>query len=146
MERKMKKILNRETISYLIFGVLTTAINYAVFIMALNFFGEASSLLSNTIAFAVAVTFAYVTNKFFVFGSKNLAPKELQKEIVSFFGARLVSFGFEELVIFVCSDILLLYGYQFWGINMMKIIKALLNVFVVVANYFFSKFIVFKKK
>ena len=63
----MKKIINRETILYLVFGVLTTLVNYAVFWVGIRLFTDKYTLLINAVAFVVAAAFAYVTNKLFVF-------------------------------------------------------------------------------
>ena len=73
----IKKFLNKETISYLIFGVLTTIINIVVFWFAereLAFImsEDAASLVGNVIAWVISVAFAFVTNKLFVFESKFL--------------------------------------------------------------------------
>ena len=90
MNNLIKKMLNRETLVYLVFGVLTTAVDYisfAVFYYVLDL----NEVLSNTIAWAFAVAFAYITNKLFVFNSKSFELKLLIKEISSFVIARIFS-------------------------------------------------------
>ena len=61
----------REQVAYLFFGGLTTLISWGLFSGLFYFvFGETRNLLCNVISEAVAITFAYVTNKIFVFQSK----------------------------------------------------------------------------
>jgi putative flippase GtrA len=135
-----KKLLNRETISYLIFGVLTTIINIVVFWLAekelLLFMSKTgAALVGNIIAWVIAVAFAFVTNKLFVFESKSMQPAVLLKELVNFIIARLLSLAFDE-------------GFMYVAIMFMPsvIAKIISNVFVVVINYVLSKFFIFKKR
>lgn len=138
MENLIKKLLNKETISYLIFGVLTTVINIVVFYIAdkqLSLFidSKVSVLTSNIIAWVVAVAFAFITNKLFVFESKDMSFNILLKEIIAFVIARLLSLAFDELFMFVA--IFFMPG---------LIAKIISNVFVVIINYVLSKFFIFK--
>ena len=66
MKTLIKKFVNKETIVYLIFGILTTAVNYFVFWIFNSMF-KVPVLIANVIAFIVAVIFAFITNKIFVF-------------------------------------------------------------------------------
>lgn len=141
----MKKILNRETISYLIFGVLTTIINYVFFGLGILLFGEEYTLLINVVCFIVAVSFAYVTNKLFVFESKSWDRATLRKELPAFFSARIVSFLFEEAGLWICKDLLHAGRYSLLGFNGLLIAKIALSFLVVLLNYAFSKLFVFKK-
>ena len=75
IEKVFKALFNKETIIYIIFGVLTTAVNYAVFWAGIEMFGEDYHLLVNAVAFVLSAAFAYVTNKLFVFESKSWAFK-----------------------------------------------------------------------
>jgi len=140
-ELLIEKFVNKETLLYVTFGVLTTLVNYAVF-FSLRYAwmpkdGSFLYLVINAIAWFVSFIFAYVTNKIFVFHSKGLDKKSQLREIASFSGARLLSLGFEQLGILIF-------------INWMKfngaIVKLALGVFVVLINYFLSKFIIFKKE
>lgn len=144
MNKLFHKLCNRETVSYLIFGVLTTVINYVTFALMLCFFGEESTLVANGVAFVAAVAFAYITNKLFVFRSKSWAWAVLAREISSFVGARLFSFAFVELGLLVCMW-LRVEQYSLFGINGIMIAKIILSFAVVILNYFFSKFFIFKK-
>ncbi|SEW32853.1 GtrA family protein [[Clostridium] fimetarium] len=129
------KLLNRETISYLIFGVLTTVINIGVYKLCRTVHIEYR--LSTIIAWIVAVIVAFVTNKIFVFESTNMQPGIILKEAVTFVTSRLVS-G-------LCD-----FGFMVFAVEIIHmddfIAKIITNVFVVVINYLFSKLVVFKKK
>lgn len=144
MNKLFHKLCNRETVSYLTFGVLTTLVNYVTFALILCFFGEGSTLAANAVAFVAAVAFAYITNKLFVFRSKSWSRGVLAREISSFVGARLFSFAFEELGLLMCMW-LSVEQYSLFGVNGIMIAKIILSVVVVILNYFFSKFFIFKK-
>ena len=141
----MRKFLNKETISYLIFGVLTTVINYIFFWIFLRMMGDEAALIANVIAFIVAVAFAYVTNKLYVFESKSWNAAVVKKELASFVGARLLTFGVEELGLFVAVNLLHLGRYILFGLDCILWAKLFLNVLVIIGNYILSKLIIFKK-
>lgn len=150
MKKLLARLLNRETILYLIFGVLTTLLNLAVFWLLNKALGEELALVNNAAAFVLAVAFAFVTNKLYVFESKSWSVQTLAKEIPSFLGARLFSFGLEELLLWISKDVLVVgrYSVVILGIQIggLMIAKLLINVIVVVLNYIFSKFFIFRKK
>jgi len=130
----MKKFLNRETVSYLVVGICTTVVGLAVFALAVHFgMGVA---VSNTASHALATLFAYITNKVFVFRSRSWNPRLLGKEFVKFIGARLFTYIGETALLVVLVDII--------GLDAM-IMKMFTMGLVVLGNYFFSKFFVFKK-
>lgn len=137
MYQKMRSLLVRhwDIISYLVFGVLTTVVNYLVYLPCYNLLGL-SAAVSNVIAWAVAVLFAYVTNKPFVFRSHDWSLKTVIPEFARFVGCRVASGGAETLILLLTVDIL---G---WNGNLWKLI---VSVLVVIANYFGSKLLVFKK-
>ena len=141
----MKKLLNRETLLYLVFSGLTTLVNYLVFWLGIRLFGEERALLVNLVCFAAAASFAYVTNKLFVFESKSWAPAVLRRELPSFFGARIVSFLLEEAGLWLATGPLRAGDYQLLGVSGVLIAKLVLSVAVVVLNYLFSKLFIFKK-
>ena len=148
---KLKKLLNRETILYIVFGVATTVVNYIVFHLLYNvLWHQNHSLAANAAAFVAAVIFAFVVNKLFVFESKGWDTATLKREIPSFLGARIGSFGIEEAGLFLAEKVfklggiiaITLGGTAFDWITVVKIALA----FVVVAlNYVFCKLFVFKK-
>ena len=125
----------REIITYLIFGVLTTAVNWAVYYPLFNLAGF-SAMLSKTIAWAVAVIFAYLTNKPFVFESRDWRFAVVIPELSKFVGCRIGSGLLEVLFMYITVDWMLLNG------NVMNII---VSVFVVIINYIGSKML-FKRK
>ncbi|MBQ8910876.1 MAG: GtrA family protein [Oscillospiraceae bacterium] len=122
---------HREIIMYLIFGVLTTAVNWAVFYPLHNVY-DFSAALSKTVAWVIAVLFAFFTNKPFVFQSLDWSPKTALPEFLKFARGRIGSGLFEVLVMRVTVDLLC------WNGNIMNII---VSVFVVIMNYIISKFI-----
>ena len=140
----------KEIITYIIFGVLTTLVNFFAFWLFTKIFGEDLYLVNNAIAWVVGVVFAYVTNKLFVFESKSWDLKLITKEITGFLGARIFSFLVEEGGMFLFISVLglgekslTLLGFTITG---QFIVKILLAVIVVVLNYVFSKFFVFRKQ
>ena len=148
---RIRKLFNRETISYLFFGVLTTVVNYAVFhVMYTLVLGRQGSLFANFVAWVAAVVFAYIVNKLFVFESKSWAWQVLSREIPAFVAARVASFAIEEAGLFISEGLLRLNeitlqlpgGFSADGVTVSKLALAVL---VVVLNYFFSKWFIFKK-
>ena len=149
---KIKELIvkYKELLLYLIFGVLTTLVNLASFWIFTKILGEELYLINNAIAWVVGVIFAFVTNKLFVFESKSWNIKTAGKEFVEFVGARLFSFGVEEGGMWLFISVLGLgeISLEVLGITVTGqiIVKLVLAVIVVILNYFFSKFIVFKNK
>ena len=130
------KFVNRETITYLIAGVLTTVVNFIAYYLFCNIMGI-QNLIANGIAWVIAVIFAYVINDLWVFRSARAGIRREIEKIGKFFGARVLSFVVEEAGMFLFVDII--------GWNNM-IVKAALAVIVIILNYFFSKLYIFNKK
>lgn len=126
----------KEIILYLIFGILSTLINILVFLIFNNVF-NINYIISNIFAWIFAVLFAFLTNKFFVFESTNDNKKDDIKETFSFFLARIFSLGVDMLFMYVTIDIFS------WNSSISKILS---NIIVIIINYFFSKFLIFKKE
>lgn len=135
---KLKELLNRyrDFILYGIFGVLTTVVNMVVYWLCAHPLGMAV-LPSTLIAWFMAVLFAYLTNRKWVFHSEASTRQEVMKEIVSFYSCRIATGVVDWVMMFVCVDLL--------GFNDM-IIKVLANVVVIILNYVASKLVIFKKK
>jgi len=133
----IKNLLNKywDVISYLFFGVMTTVVNYLVYLPVYNYLGL-SAAVSNAIAWVAAVAFAYLTNKPFVFKSHDWSAKTVIPELTKFISCRVASGLAETLILLVMVDLLGFNG------NVWKLITSVL---VVVLNYFASKFLVFKK-
>ena len=125
-----------DILAYLFFGVLTTAVNYIVYLPCYNLLHLPASL-SNVISWAAAVAFAYLTNKPFVFKSHDWTAKTVLPELTKFVGCRVGSGLLETAIIFVLVDCLR------WNGN---IIKLVTSVLVVVLNYVASKLLVFRRK
>lgn len=138
MWNKLKTIFEKyyDVITYLVFGVLTTAVNYIVYLPCYNVLGLSASV-SNVLAWAVAVAFAFLTNKPFVFRSCDWSAKTVIPELIKFIGTRLGSGALETLILLVTVDLLQ------WNGNVWKLITSVL---VVILNYIGSKLLVFRKK
>lgn len=138
MFAKIRELIEKywDVLSYLIFGVLTTIVNYVVYLPCYNVLGF-SAVISNGIAWVVAVAFAYLTNKPFVFRSHDWSAKTVIPELTKFVGCRIGSGLAESLILLVAVDML---G---WNGNLWKLLT---NVLVVILNYIGSKLLVFKKQ
>ena len=154
------KFFTKEIISYVFFGVLTTAVNLLTFYLfkqliisigwegVLNsvipensrilevFSGGSEYLDANCIAWVAGVIFAFVTNKLWVFDSKSWKPSVAGKEFTGFIGARIFSFVVETLIMFVMVSLLHFSDF---------IAKVVVGIIVVILNYVFSKLLIFKK-
>jgi len=128
----------KEIIMYLIFGVLTTVFSLAVYwictVTILNPSDAFQLQIANIISWIAGVSFAYITNKKYVFESKN---KNKLKEVSSFVSARVVTLLFDMLIMGVGVSVLHFND---------KIMKIVSQFVVIVSNYVFSKLFVFKKE
>lgn len=133
---KLKSFLTKELILYIAFGVGTTLVNIAAFHI-LNDVAGINYLVANIIAWVLAVTFAYLTNKFFVFKTRGKREWALVVEASEFFLARLASLGVDELGMYLLVDV------AHWG---EMVAKLVMNVVVIIINYALSKLVIFKKE
>ena len=159
----------RKIFMYLVSGGLTTVINWACYIafdkliqadMTVSLFGKPFSLkfiINQIICWIIAVLVAYFLNRVTVFRSKG----SILRELLTFFGARILSFlvlelGIYSLMIWICVSItglpidtpmavlqIFVWPFAFTYEYLCKLINA---VFVVIANYVMSKLMVFRKK
>lgn len=152
----LEKLLQYEIISYLVFGVLTTVVNFIVFglmgklggadyetkaLFNIGSFNFKYIYFANAVAWIFAVIFSFITNKLFVFESRSFAPSVAGKELASFIGARIISFlVFEELLFGVAAALLKNVSGGTW------IAKIVTGILVIVFNYIASKLVIFKKK
>lgn len=134
---KLRALIEKhyDILAYLFFGVLTTVVNYIVYLPCYNWLSF-SAAVSNVIAWVAAVAFAYLTNKPFVFRSHDWSAKTVVPELTKFVGSRIASGALETAIIFVTVDCLL------WNGNVMKLVTS---VVVVILNYVASKLLVFRK-
>ncbi len=133
----LKQLFNKykEIILYVFFGGLTTVVSVGSFIAFVELLGI-HPLIANALSWILAVGFAYVTNRKWVFGSQTKG-KSIWAEVCSFYGGRLMTLGLEEAL-------LLIFG--FWlGMNA-KVVKLAAQVVVLISNYILSKFLIFRKK
>jgi len=120
------KVMNREVISYLIFGVLTTLVKSGT-----------DYRIATAVAWAVSVLFAFLVNKIFVFQSYDLHLSFVMKEILSFTACRAASGVMEMILMVIMVSWLKMDEY---------VSKILVSVVVVIANYGFSKVFIFRKR
>lgn len=129
------KLVNREVISYLIFGVLTTLVNWLVYAAVAE--GGTDYRISTAAAWLVSVLFAFVVNKLFVFQSHSNRPGDVFRELSSFAACRGAS-GIMELLLMVV---------MVSGLRLSEYFsKLVVSVLVIIVNYMFSKLFIFKKK
>ncbi|MCQ2529508.1 MAG: GtrA family protein [Saccharofermentans sp.] len=129
----------KELINYAVFGVLTTVVNYIAFwfFSSVVVLSSTSTVPANIVAWIVSCTFAFITNRLWVFDSQEKSKKGIIREAVSFYISRLATLGVETLIMFVFADVL--------GFNK-YIVKLVANVIVIILNYILSKLVVFRKK
>ncbi len=142
----MQKIWNlyhkyEEIINYIIVGGLTTLVNlvvkYGLLFTVLKAEDAFELQVAIIISWIAAVSFAYVTNRIFVFKSKN---KNIFKEVVSFFGARVATLLMEMFIMWFFITLLKL-NTDFYVL----IFTFITQVLIMVGNYILSKVFVFKK-
>ena len=128
----------KEIINYLIFGVLTTVVSlltyYLLVYTILNPNNPIELQIANIISWITCVTFAYITNRKYVFNSKD---KNIIKEIIKFYSSRLSTLFIDMLIMFIFVTKL--------NFND-KIIKIIVQIIIIILNYILSKLLVFKNK
>lgn len=147
------KLFNREVLSYLLFGALTTVVSVATFWLpdrlfaAVGYPGVVHYLTSssknyaymeaNVISWICAVAFAFVTNKLFVFESRSKQRGVVLRELASFVGGRLTTLFVDLGLMFVLVTLA----------GMREIFaKILVQFIIVLLNYIISKWIVFRRR
>ena len=135
LKKIMKKLMTREVILYIVFGLLTTIVNWALFYL-LNTILNWNENISNVISIVAAVLVAYATNKDLVFHSQAKDFKEKLIEFWKFIAGRAFTMILE------------------WGLCALLFLtpipkiasKMVVTVLVVIINFFISKFFAFKQK
>jgi putative flippase GtrA len=125
-----------ETVRYIVIGGCTTAIDYASFYL-LERVLRLDLAFSNIASTALAILFAYVTNKLYVFKCRTSCLSELAAEFFRFIASRLFTMVVEIVGVQLFVDVL--------GQNSL-LGKAEAIVIVIILNYILSKFLVFRKK
>ncbi len=129
----MKKLFHSRGIRYIFFGGCTTVVNLTCYYLLCA--AGINITVANTIAVLVAILFAYVVNKLFVFEHRTHSIKELLTEAGSFVGMRLITMLVEVFGVLCLTCI--------WSIPNM-ISKLIIQVVIIGLNYLISRFIVFK--
>lgn len=134
----------RELIMYVFVGGLTTVISFASHFLTyyltydLLELGKGLSVgMSVTVSWLCAVTFAFFTNKSWVFRSQTATKSSFWREFLLFYAARLASLAIEQ--IFMEITVTRLEFNQFW-------MKIAVQIIILVINYLFSKLVIFKNK
>lgn len=146
------RIMNNKTVLYVFFGLLTTVINYFCFWLFYRVLMQGNgSIYANIIAFVISVAFAFVVNKLFVFKSTLWSAAVLIKEGVPFVASRIFSFLIEEAGLFISEEIIeankiVIFTIKGVCVDGVTITKLILSVFVIIINYLFCNFFVFKQK
>ena len=138
MIEKCKFYLHKyaDVIPYLFFGVLTTVVNYIIYLPCIYWAGLPAAV-SNIIAWVAAVAFAFLTNKPFVFKSRDWSLAVTLPELTKFLSCRIGSGVLETLILFLTVDLL------HWNGGIWKLVT---QVLVVILNYIGSKLLVFRNK
>ena len=125
----------KEILLYLFFGGLTALVSIGSYVYCDVILGM-NPLIANIISWILAVTFAYITNKIWVFQVEIHGKKELLQQIFSFYTGRLLTLGIEEAILLVFITKL--------GFNSL-VVKVVAQVVVVLSNYVISKCFVFRE-
>jgi uncharacterized membrane protein YfhO/putative flippase GtrA len=132
----MKSLFKKEIVRYIAAGVCTTAVNLISFYI-LRLTTDLSRSTANIISITLAIIFAFIANKFFVFVSDDKKAATLLLEFCSFIGARLLA-----MIVEVLGTNLLCDSFRFNEF----ISKIIIQFVVTVINYIFGKCFVFKKE
>ncbi len=129
-----RKFVNRESVTYVLFGVLTTAVDWITYTVLWRL--GTDYRVSTALSWAAAVLFAFVTNKLFVFQSMEFRPAFLWREFSGFVAARAATgvFTMVAMIVMVSG----LHWNEFFG-------KLVVSAVSLVLNYLFSKWFIFKK-
>lgn len=161
---KVKEVYKKykEIINYLIFGVLTTLVDFVVCLPLTAIFGADYKVagivpwhtITEVIGWIAAVMFAYVTNKIWVFEEKDWSARRVARELPLFAGGRVVTLLIQLFLTWIMIDIAHLEASALlkWGAGLVGlddgyiVVRAIVAVVVIVLNYVISKLLVFRKK
>lgn len=136
----------KEPILYVFFGGLTTLVNYIIYFSCTEGFRLGWSA-ATVLAWIGAVLFAYVTNRKWVFESSAVGAQAVVLEFAKFIAARLLSLGMEWVTLKLLLDILHMNNYMYASLPVGEFAaKTIAQVIVIIANYIFGKWVVFRKK
>lgn len=123
----------REVLLYLFFGGAAFVISIGSYGILIRL-GQMNELIANVFSWIITVTFAYFTNRGYVFESSVSAFSDILREMSAFFGARVLTLVIEEIILFVFIT---------WLRFDSMFIKVMAQVIVIFLNYVFSKRFVF---
>lgn len=132
----MKRLAKNQAVRYIFFGGCTTLVNIGSYAL-LRYLAGVDMTTANILSIGLAILFAYVVNKLFVFESRCETIPELLKECGQFIGMRLTTMFIEVFGVILLTCV--------WGLNDM-IAKLVIQVVVLALNYIFSKIFVFRDK
>jgi len=127
----------REQVLYLIFGVLTTAVDQVSFMILLRLLPTATSVVPAVASWIIAVSFAYTTNRKWVFRTQSTGIPAFFLEAALFYIARVFSLLITVVIMWMLVD---RRGYN------ADLTKLASGIIVVILNYVLSKFWVFKRQ
>lgn len=139
----IKKVCNKEVISYIIFGVLTTIVNIVISYL-LKAFVHLDGNVASTIGIICSILFAYSTNRKWVFHSDANTNKEKLIEFGKFILGRAFTAIVEIVGVFLLNDVIHSFYGMFSDNTAYLINKVLITVIVIILNFFISKFFAFK--
>lgn len=125
-----------ESIRYIIIGGCTTLVDYCTHYV-LSIFLNIDFNVSNFVSTSLAIVFAYITNKYIVFGNRTSNFRDFIIEFFKFIGSRLFTLGIEIGAGYLFVTIMGQY-------SLIGKVEAI--VIVIIVNYFLSKFLVFRNK
>ena len=134
LKELIKKVLNKDVILYIVFGVLTTLVNLVTFYI-LSSLIHMNENIANLIAIPLSILFAYFTNRKWVFQTK-AKGKENIKEFGKFILGRAFTMIVEQ------GGVIIFYTHM--NLPFMPV-KLSLTIVVIILNFFLSKFFAFKK-
>lgn len=127
---KLTQEEKKEIVNYLIFGLLTTAVNYSAFFLLLWLFPQITTIAANSLAWFSSLLFAYFTNRRWVFQSQTKGLKAVIREFSWFLAGRIFSLISENVIVYLGIDI--------WH-QQPFFVKLIGQGVVVILNYLFSK-------
>lgn len=138
---------HKEVLMYLFFGGLTTLVSIVTFTIAFSACADLAEvivlgfrldiIIANVVSWICAVTFAYVTNRVWVFEDRAYGAKGIAKECAAFFAGRLFTLLVETLLLELAVK----------KLSMNEVLaKIIVSVVTVILNYVISKLFVFRRK
>lgn len=139
------KLLTKEKGLYLLFGILTTLLDWFIFWLIRQIWGQNVTQIANVTSFIIATTFAFFTNKYIVFQHTKKATSAFWKELMMFFSARLFTLGITSIILWLSQNVLHAEQFHIFIFDGIMMTKIATSGVALVLNYIFSKYLIFKK-